>query len=54
MEILRQNFIPNLDEQNFWYQFKFRHYSISYIYLKDFLSATCMVGLFQYINFNYL
>jgi hypothetical protein len=53
-EIVMQNFQTGIDEQKFWYQYKFRHYSISYIYLKDFISATGMVILFQYINFNYL
>lgn len=43
-----------MDDQKYWYQYKFRHYSIAYIFIKDFISATFMVVLFQYINFTYL
>ena len=44
----------SIDDQKYWYQYKFRHFSISYIYTKDFISALGMVILFQYINFQYL
>ena len=43
-----------MDDQKFWYQYKFRSQSISYFFKKDFLSAFGMVILFQYINFIYL
>ena len=41
-----QKFTVNIEGQNYWYQYKFRHYSISYIFIKDFVSSVCMVGLF--------
>lgn len=41
-------------EQKFWFQFKFRTSSISYIFKKDFISALSMVFIFQLINFTYL
>jgi hypothetical protein len=53
-ELLNNNFKVSINEEKFWYQYKFRHTSISYIFLKDFLSAAFMLGVFQYINFQYL
>jgi len=53
-QLLSNNFKVSIDEEKFWYQYKFRHISISYIFLKDFLCCAFMVGLFQYINFQYL
>ena len=53
-ELVLQNFIVSIDDQKYWFQYKFRHFSISYIFYKDFFSAICMVCLFQYINFIYL
>jgi hypothetical protein len=50
-ELLTNNFKVSIENQKYWYQFKYRHSSISYIYWKDFFSATGMVVLFQYINF---
>jgi hypothetical protein len=52
--LLSNNFKVNIENQKYWYQYKYRHSSISYIYMKDFFSATGMVILFQYINFMYL
>ena len=43
-----------IQDQKYWFQYKYRHNSISYIFLKDFISAIAMVILFQYINFKYL
>ena len=53
-DLILQNFSVNIDDQKYWYQYKFRHFSISYIYSKDFISAIGMVCLFQYINYQYL
>ena len=45
-ELILQNFVVNIKEQKYWFQYKFRHYSIAYIYNKDFFSSICMVVLF--------
>ena len=52
--ILSNNFTVHIDEGKFWYQYKFRHTSIAYIFMKDFICCAIMVGTFQYINFSYL
>ena len=44
----------DIDQQKYWFQYKFRHHSIAYFFKKDFISALGMVILFQYINFVYL
>jgi len=31
-ELINQNFTPNVDEGNFWYQYRFRVKSIAYIF----------------------
>jgi hypothetical protein len=36
----------NFKEQNYWFQYKFRTTSISYIYMKDLISALAMVIIF--------
>lgn len=36
------------------YQMKFRMQSVQIIFLKDFLCATFIVIMFQYINYSYL
>mmetsp|Transcript_45393 Transcript_45393/g.33177 ORF Transcript_45393/g.33177 Transcript_45393/m.33177 type:complete len:248 (+) Transcript_45393:1299-2042(+) len=53
-ELLTNNFRVSIDNNKYWYQYKYRHQSISYIYLKDLFSATGMVILFFYINLQYL
>ena len=53
-ELVTQNFKVAIDEQKYWFQFKFRAHSISYFFKKDFISGLGMVILFQYINFQYL
>jgi hypothetical protein len=53
-ELVTQNFVVDIDHQKYWFQYKFRHHSIAYFFKKDFISATGMVILFQYINFVYL
>lgn len=45
---------PNTDQVKFWFQYKFRHTSISYIFFKEFVCSGLLVGLFQFINFKYL
>lgn len=53
-EIFTNKFQVTIDQQRFWYQYKYRHTSVSYMYKKDFISALGMLILFQYINFKYL
>ena len=36
----------NFKDQNYWFQYKFRTTSISYIYTKDLISALAMVIIF--------
>jgi hypothetical protein len=45
-ELFSNNFNVQISENKFWYQFQYRSTSISYIFAKDFLSATAMMGLF--------
>jgi len=52
--LLSNNFKVNIETEKFWFQYKYRHTSISYIFYKDLLSATGMMILFQYINLWYL
>lgn len=46
LELFSNNFKPEIAENKFWYQYQFRTESISYIFMKDFFSATAMMGLF--------
>lgn len=52
-DLIHYNFQPNIYTEKYWWQFKFRHSSIQYIYIKDFIGALFMLVLFQYINFKY-
>jgi hypothetical protein len=45
-ELLNNNFKVSINEEKFWYQYKFRHNSISYIYMKDFVFSLIMVVIF--------
>ena len=53
-DIMGENFKPNIEEYNFIYQIKFRMQSVWIIFLKDFICATFIVCMFQYINYSYL
>lgn len=48
------NFKADIDHYNFIYQIKFRMQSVQIIFLKDFICATFIVCMFQYINYSYL
>jgi hypothetical protein len=48
------NFKADIDHYNFIYQIKFRMQSVQIIFLKDFVCATFIVCMFQYINYSYL
>lgn len=39
---------------SFWFQFKFRHESVEYAYMKEIICSLILVVIFQYINFEYL
>ena len=45
-EIINSKFQVNIKDQKFWFQFKYRTTSVSYIFKKEFLSALGMVILF--------
>ena len=53
-DLLTNQFTINISRVKFWFQYVFRNESIDYIFKKDFLSATFIVIVFQYINFQYL
>lgn len=53
-DIVGDNFKPNIEDYNFIYQKKFRQQSIMIILIKDFVCATFIVVMFQYINYLYL
>lgn len=46
IKLFNNNFQPSFKSQKFWYQYKYRHKSISYIFAKDFVSALGMLLLF--------
>ena len=52
--IVENNYTPNINLTSFTYQYKFRKFSINFLYWEDFLFALFMCGLFQYTNFQYL
>ena len=37
-----------------FFQYKYRHESINYIFYKELILAAILVGYFQFLNFNYL
>ncbi|CDW85372.1 UNKNOWN [Stylonychia lemnae] len=53
-DIIGANFKPNIDDYNFMPQMVFRQESITLILMKDFVCASIMVFVFQYINYLYL
>ena len=53
-QLLFNNYTTQIDNLNFWFQYKFRHESIQYIYYKELLFAAGIAFAFQYINFRYL
>ncbi len=38
-QLLSNNFEANVTTEKFWFQYKYRHFSISYIFIKDIVSA---------------
>ena len=53
-EIMTNNYVSDINNLKFWFQYKFRHDSISYAYLKEIVWSILLVVIFQYINFKYL
>jgi hypothetical protein len=53
-DLLVNGFNINIKELRFWFQYTFRRESIEYAFYKDFICATILVIIFQYINFQYL
>eukprot|EP00347_Sterkiella_histriomuscorum_P007582 403348366 len=53
-DVIGSNFKPNIDDYNFMYQMIFRKESINLILIKDFICATVIVAVFQYINYLYM
>jgi hypothetical protein len=53
-DLLVNGFNINIKELRFWFQYTFRRESIEYAFYKDFICATALVVVFQYINFQYL
>lgn len=45
-EIFASKFEVNIEDQKYWFQYKYRSDSISYIFVKDFISALGMLVLF--------
>jgi len=52
-DLVKQDYSPQLDE-NFWFQFHYRRYSINYIFSKEFISAILVVIVFQFVNYRYI
>ena len=53
-DIAGSNFKANIEDYHFFYQFKFRQQNIMILFLKDFMCASGIVIIFQYINYSYL
>lgn len=51
---MTNGFIPETKNVKFWFQYKFRHESVAFIFIKEFVCAVILVVIFQYINFKYL
>lgn len=43
-----------LADLKFWFQYRYRHSSVSYIFKKELICALALVVVFQFINFTYL
>lgn len=43
-----------IEEENFWYQYKFRRSSIGFIFSKEFFSNVLMLCIMILINYQYL
>jgi len=53
MKIVTNYFKPNF-KVDYAFQYRYRSKDISFYYQKEFLCAAAMLGLFQYINYQYL
>jgi hypothetical protein len=53
MSIITNYFEVNLTV-DYTFQYKYRTRAISYYFYKEFFCALCMLGIFQYVNYNYL
>jgi hypothetical protein len=53
-KMLGLKYNPLIENERYWFQYQFRHTSISYIFLKEFLCCFVMVLFFQYVNLQYL
>lgn len=53
-EILTSGYQSNLRDTKFWFQYKYRHTSVAFIFFKDLVCALGLVICFQYISFQYL
>lgn len=53
-DLLTNQFTINIGRVKFWFQYIFRNESIDYLFKKDFICATFLVIVFQFINFQYL
>lgn len=52
--LLSNNFKVFIEEENFWFQYKFRRRSIGYIFKKELMSTIFICGLLMLINYKYL
>lgn len=53
-DLMTNKFKINIERVKFWFQYTFRSESIEYLFYKDFICATMVVIIFQFINFQYL
>jgi len=54
VESLGLKYKPSIESERYWFQYQFRHTSISYIFGKEFIACFLMVLFFQYVNLQYL
>lgn len=52
--LLTNHFVAQISGTKFWFQYKFRHISVAYSFMKDLFFALGILICFQYINFQYL
>jgi hypothetical protein len=53
-QLLFNSYVSQSNELNFWFQYKYRHESVQYIFYKELFFAAGIAFAFQYINFRYL
>lgn len=53
-DLLTNQFKVQTESFKYWFQYRFRKESVSYIFIKDLFFAAVLTFIFQYINFQFL